>query len=467
MKNPKEVGERNLDAFIYHISYFLAAPGKTVTKLLATHSGSLELLWNLGFRSPQKEKKLITGIDKVISFCSTFEAERDNLPYEIDGLVIKINDFALQEKLGMTSHHPRWAIAYKFKARQATTILENVEFQVGRTGAVTPVAKLKAVAVGGVMVSSISMHNEEDIKEKDLRLGDTVIIERAGDVIPQIVQSIASLRKGTEKIISFPTHCPVCNALLEKEETEAVWRCNSPLCTAQIIEKIIHFVSKDAMDIKSFGEANIRKFYELGILKTIPDLYTLELEKVSGLEGFGKKSIDNLKAAIEVSKAQPLYRFIYALGIRFVGETTAKTIAAQVHHILDLKNYSEEQLQAFEDVGVKVAKSIFEFFQEAKNIQLIQSLEALGLNMIQTNTKAVDGNLTGLNFLFTGTLTQLKRSDAEAMVEAAGGHILSGVSSKLNYLVVGDDAGSKLEKAKKIATIKIITEADFVELIKN
>ena len=467
MKNPKEVGERNLDAFIYHISYFLAAPGKTVTKLLATHSGSLELLWNLGFRSPQKEKKLITGIDKVISFCSTFEAERDNLPYEIDGLVIKINDFALQEKLGMTSHHPRWAIAYKFKARQATTILENVEFQVGRTGAVTPVAKLKAVAVGGVMVSSISMHNEEYIKEKDLRLGDTVIIERAGDVIPQIVQSIASLRKGTEKIISFPTHCPVCNALLEKEETEAVWRCNSPLCTAQIIEKIIHFVSKDAMDIKSFGEANIRKFYELGILKTIPDLYTLELEKVSGLEGFGKKSIDNLKAAIAVSKSQPLYRFIYALGIRFVGETTAKTIAAQVHHILDLKNYSEEQLQAFEDVGIKVAKSIFEFFQEAKNIQLIQSLEALGLNMIQTNTKAVDGNLTGLNFLFTGTLTQLKRSDAEAMVEAAGGHILSGVSSKLNYLVVGDDAGSKLEKAKKIATIKIITEADFVELIKN
>ena len=467
MKDPKEVGERNLDAFIYHISYFLAAPGKPVTKLLATHSGSLELLWNLGFRSPQKEKKLITGIDKVISFCSTFEAQRDNLPYEIDGLVIKINDFALQEKLGMTSHHPRWAIAYKFKARQATTILENVEFQVGRTGAVTPVAKLKVVAIGGVMVSSISMHNEEYIKEKDLRLGDTVIIERAGDVIPQIVQSIASLRKGTEKKISFPSHCPVCNTLLEKEEAEAVWRCNSPLCTAQIIEKIIHFVSKDAMDIKSFGEANIRKFYELGILKTIPDLYTLELEKVSGLEGFGKKSIDNLKAAIEVSKSQPLYRFIYALGIRFVGETTAKTIAAQVHHILDLRNYSEEQLQAFEDVGVKVAKSIFNFFQEAKNIQLIQSLEALGLNMIQANTKAVDGNLTGLNFLFTGTLTQLKRSDAEAMVEAAGGHILSGVSSKLNYLVVGDDAGSKLEKAKKIATIKIITEADFIELVKN
>ncbi len=467
MKDPKEVAERNLDAFIYHISYFLAAPGKTVTKLLTTHSGSLELLWNMGFRAPQKEKKIIKGIEKVISFCNEFESERDTLPYEIDGLVIKINDFALQEKLGMTSHHPRWAIAYKFKARQATTILENVEFQVGRTGAVTPVAKLKVVAIGGVMVSSISMHNQEYIKEKDLRLGDTVIIERAGDVIPQIVQSIASLRKGNEKIIQFPTHCPVCNAELEKEEAEAVWRCNSPLCTAQIIEKIIHFVSKDAMDIKSFGEANIRKFYELGLLQTITDLYTLELEKVNGLEGFGKKSIENLKTAIEVSKTQPLYRLVYALGIRFVGETTAKTITAQVHHILDLQNYSEEQLMGFEDVGIKVAKSIFQFFHQAKNIELIQSLEALGLNMIQTNTKAVDGNLTGLNFLFTGTLTQLKRSDAEAMVEAAGGHILGGVSSKLNYLVVGEDAGSKLEKAKKIASIKIISEADFVELIKN
>jgi len=464
MKDPKEVGERNLDAFIYHISYFLAAPGKKLSPLLATHSGSLELLWKMGFRAPQKEKKLIKGIEKVISFCTEFEAQRDNLPYEIDGLVIKINDFALQEKLGMTSHHPRWAIAYKFKARQATTVLESVEFQVGRTGAVTPVAKLKAVALGGVTVSSISMHNEEYIKEKDLRLGDTVIIERAGDVIPQIVQSIPKLRSGKEKIIQFPTHCPVCNALLEKEEAEAVWRCNSPLCTAQIIERMIHFVSKDAMDIKSFGEANIRKFYELGLISNIPSLYELDFSKITGLEGFGKKSIDNLNTAITISKTQPLYRLIYALGIRFVGETTAKTIASHIQHILDLKDFTEEQLQSFDDVGIKVATSIYQFFHEPKNIELIKSLEALGLNMIQTNATAVDGNLAGLNFLFTGTLTQLKRSDAEAMVEARGGHILGGVSSKLNYLVVGEDAGSKLEKAKKIVSIKIITEADFVEL---
>jgi DNA ligase (NAD+) len=466
MKDPKEVADRNLDAFIYHISFYTLQAGAKTPDLLKTHSGSLELLWNMGFRSPQKEKKLISNIEGVIQFCKDFELERDHLPYEIDGLVIKINDFALQEKLGMTSHHPRWAIAYKFKARQATTILENVEFQVGRTGAVTPVAKLQPVAIGGVTVSSISMHNEEYIKEKDLRLGDTVIIERAGDVIPQIVQSIPSVRKGTEKIIEFPSTCPVCDYILEKEETEAVWRCNNPACSAQIVERMIHFVSKDAMDIKSFGDANIRKFYELGLLKNIPQIYQLDFTQIGQLEGFGKKSVDNLMAAIEASKQQPLYRLIYALGIRYVGETTAKTIASQIHHILDLVALTEEQLQSFEDVGVKVAKSIRQYFSEEKNITLIKALENLGLNMIQTNATAIDGNLAGLNFLFTGTLTQLKRAEAEAMVEARGGHILSGVSSKLNYLVVGEDAGSKLEKAKKIASIKIISEADFIELVK-
>ena len=467
MKDPKEVGERNLDAFIYHISYVLPIPGAKLTPLLQTHSGTLSLLWNLGFRSPQKERKILEGINNVIDYCISFEIGRDQLPYDIDGLVIKIDDVPLQEKLGMTSHHPRWAIAYKFKARQATTIIENVEFQVGRTGAVTPVAKLQPVALGGVTVSSISMHNEEYIKEKDIRLGDTVIIERAGDVIPQIVQSISSLRKGTEKMITFPTTCPVCNAPLEKEEAEAVWRCISPLCKAQIVERIIHFVSKDAMDIKSFGEANIRKFYEIGILPNVPAVYTLDFEKVTQLEGFGKKSIENLQAAIANSKNQPLYRLIYGLGIRFVGETTAKTVASQIQHILDLTNFTEEQLQSFEDVGVKVAKSIYAYFHEESNIAMIRELESLGLNMIQTNTTAVDGNLAGLNFLFTGTLTQLKRAEAEAMIEARGGHILGGVSSKLNYLVVGEDAGSKLEKAKKIASIKIITEAEYIDLIKK
>lgn len=466
MKDAREVAERNLDAFLYHISYYNLKKEVTAPDLLKTHSGALQFLWNLGFKSPQKEKQVLKGMNEVVNFCSNFETQRDGLPYEIDGLVIKIDDFELQEKLGMTSHHPRWAIAYKFKARQATTLLENVEFQVGRTGAVTPVAKLKAVAIGGVIVSSISMHNEEYIREKDLRLGDTVIIERAGDVIPQIVKSVASLRNGLEKIIEFPDNCPVCNYPLEKEETEAVWRCNNLLCTAQIVEKMIHFVSKDAMDIKSFGEANIRKFYEMGLIKNIPQLYQLDYTKIGQLDGFGKKSIENLQAAIEASKTQPLFRLIFGLGIRFVGETTAKTVATHINHILDLQHLTLEQLQSFEDVGVKVANSIFQFFKEQNNIQLIEQLANLGLNMIQNDLTKKDGSLSGMNFLFTGTLTQIKRSDAETMVELKGGHILGGVSSKLHYLVVGEDAGSKLEKAKKINTIKIISENDFIELTK-
>lgn len=466
MKDPKEVAERNLDAFIYHISYIQPIPGKTINPLLKTHSGSLELLWNMGFRSPEKEKKLVLTIQDVIDYCSVAEAGRDQLPYEIDGLVVKVNDLALQEKLGMTSHHPRWAIAYKFKARQATTVLENVEFQVGRTGAVTPVAKLKPVAIGGVTVSSISIHNEEYIVEKDLLLGDTVIIERAGDVIPQIVHSISSLRTGVEKKIQFPTQCPVCTTALVKEATEAVWRCTNFNCSAQVVERIAHFVSKDAMDIKNLGEANIRKFFELGLLKDIPGIYTLDFDHIGNLEGFGKKSVENLSTAIEVSKQQPLHRLIYALGIRFVGETTAKTIASRIHHLLDLTRITEAQLLEFEDIGVKVASSIVQFFQDPVQLAMIESLIQLGLNVEQTNHQQADGTLTGLNFLFTGTLTQLKRADAEAMAEAKGGHILSGVSSKLNYLVVGEDAGSKLEKAKKIASIKIITEAEFIDLIK-
>ncbi len=466
MKDPKEVAERNLDAFIYHISYIQAIPGKNINPLLNTHSGSLELLWNMGFRSPEKEKKLVHSIQDVIDYCSIAEAGRDELPYEIDGLVVKVNDLALQEKLGMTSHHPRWAIAYKFKARQATTILENVEFQVGRTGAVTPVAKLKPVAIGGVTVSSISIHNEEYIIEKDLLLGDTVIIERAGDVIPQIVHSIATLRTGNEKKIQFPTHCPVCNNALVKEITEAVWRCNNFNCSAQVVERIAHFVSKDAMDIKNLGEANIKKFYELGLLKDIPGIFKLDFERIGTMEGFGKKSIDNLSTAIEASKKQPLHRLIYALGIRFVGETTAKTIASRINHILDLTRITETQLLEFEDIGVKVASSIVQFFKDPIQLEMIDSLIHLGLNVEQTSHQKADGSLTGLNFLFTGTLTQLKRSEAEALAEAKGGHIVSGVSSKLNYLIVGEDAGSKLEKAKKIASIKIITEAEFIELIK-
>lgn len=467
IKDPTEARRRNLEAFVYHISDYTLLPGKSVPARLKTHSGSLELLWELGFRSPEKEKKVFKGIDEVVKYCNEFEIKRDDLGYEIDGMVIKVNDLALHDKMGMTSHHPRWAIAYKFKARQGTSKLLNVEFQVGRTGSITPVAKIQPVPIGGVTVSSISLFNEDVIKEKDLMIGDSVLVERAGDVIPYIVKPLAEVRTGSEKKIVFPKACPVCNSKLFREEGEAVWRCINIECPAQVVERIIHFVSKDAMDIRGLGEANIRKFYELGLLKDIPGIYKLNFGKIGEMEGFGEKSVEKMQAAIIASKSQPLHRLIFGLGIRFIGETTAKILAQAVNHLLDLKDFSEDDLKNLEDVGPKVAGSVYHFFSNKQNIKMLEELEELGLKLKnQKKELASSGNLEGLTFLFTGTLPTLKRSDAEAMVEQNGGKLIGGVSSKLSYLVVGEDAGSKLEKAKKINSVKIISEAEFLKMIK-
>ena len=469
IKDSMEVARRNLEAFLYHVGYLMKYEVKsTKYEEILTHSDALKMMWNLGFRSPEKEKKILKGVKAVVDHINEFEIKRDELPYEIDGMVIKVNDLQLQDKMGMTSHHPRWAIAYKFKARQGTSKLRAVEYQVGRTGAVTPVAKIDPVAIGGVTVTSISLHNEEFIAEKDLMLSDTVLVERAGDVIPYIVKSMPELRTGKEEKIKFPTECPVCNSKLVKPEAEAVWRCVNYHCEAQIVERIIHFTSKDAMDIRGMGDANVRKFYELGYLKDIPTLYQLPFDKIKGLEGYGAKSVDNLQTAIENSKKQPLFRLINALGIRFVGEATAKTLANSTKHLLDIATKTQEELQLMEDVGPRVAGSIHEFFSNQENIDILKQLEALGLQLKneQKDTKH-DGNLTGVTFLFTGTMPTLKRSQAEEMAEEQGGTILSGVSAKLNYLVVGEDAGSKLEKAKKISTIKIINEEEFVSLLKK
>ncbi|HRP54504.1 NAD-dependent DNA ligase LigA [Agriterribacter sp.] len=467
IKDPKEVSRRNLEAFLYHISDVNLLPKHELPPALQTHSGSLNMLWELGFRSPEKEKKVFKGIAPVIEYCEAFEQQRDELPYEIDGMVIKVNQLEMQEKLGMTTHHPRWAIAYKFKARQGTSKLKAVEFQVGRTGAVTPVAKIDPVQVGGVTVTSISLHNEEYIKEKNLQLGDTILIERSGDVIPQVVKSFPELRTGSEVVIHFPESCPVCGYRLEKPQDEAVWRCNnSNNCPAQIVERIIHFNSKDAMDIRGLGDAIVRKFYTLGYLKDIPGIYHLPFHKIRELEGFGEKSVTNMQAAIEASKKQPLHRLIYGLGIRYIGETTAKVLAQEVKHLLDYTHFTVDQLQEMEDVGPKVAESVYQFFHNDQNIQLLQRLEEIGLQLKNEKKQLHTGStLTGQTFLFTGTLNKLKRSEAEATVEKNGGTVLSGVSSKLNYLVVGEDAGSKFEKAKKIATIKIISEDEFLGMI--
>lgn len=464
IKDTAEVSRRNLEGFLYHVSYIHGIKNNN-PKEPKSHSAMLEMLWELGFRSPKKEMKVVNGIDAVIEAVQAYETKRDDLPYEIDGIVIKVNNIDLQEKLGMTSHHPRWAIAFKFKARQATSKLLNVEYQVGRTGAVTPVAKIQPVQVGGVTVSSISIHNEDYIKEKDLKLNDTILIERSGDVIPQIVKSFPELRDGSQTDIKFPRNCPVCHDKLFKPEDEAVWRCVNLGCEAQVVERIIHFVSKDAMDIRSFGEANVRKFYERGLLKDVPGIYTLDLDAIGKLEGFGAKSIGKLQQAIEESKLQPLHRLIYALGVRYVGETTAKTLAQSVKDIFDFSNYTLEQLQQLNDVGIKVAGSIYEFFQNKDNMRMLKKLEELGVQTNKKETFISGGNLSGQTFLFTGTLSRLKRSTAEESVEKNGGSILSGVSSKLNYLVVGEDAGSKLEKAKKIPGIKIISEEEFLKML--
>jgi DNA ligase (NAD+) len=465
VKDPREVKRRNLEAFLYHVSYVLHDK-KELPQPLHTHSGSLKLLWDLGFRSPEKEKTVVQGIEKVIKYCQEFEAKRDELPYEIDGMVIKVNDLALQDKLGMTTHHPRWAMAFKFKARQATSKLINVEFQVGRTGSVTPVAKIEPVPIGGVTVSSVSLFNEEIIREKDLMIGDSVLVERAGDVIPYIVKSLSDARTGKEKKIDFPSHCPVCGDLLVKPEGEAVWRCVNINCPAQVVERIIHFASKDAMDIRGFGDAIVKKFYDLGYIKDVPGIYRLPFDKIGEMEGFGEKSISNLSAAIEKSREQPLHRLIFALGIRYVGETTAKVLANSVHQVSDFVNYSVEDLVGMDEVGPKVAGSIYQFFHNADNIAMLMELEGLGVSMQNKKKQHEEpGNLSGKTFLFTGSLPVLKRSEAEELVEANGGKLLGSVSSKLNYLVAGEDAGSKLEKAKKISSVHVISEAEFLKLI--
>lgn len=469
IKDAKEVARRNLEAFLYHVGYVAMAVDKSsMYDVMHTHSSALQLMWELGFRSPEKEKKVVRGIQAVIDHINAFEEKRDDLPYEIDGMVIKVNDLQLQDKMGMTSHHPRWAIAYKFKARQGTSKLRAVEYQVGRTGAVTPVAKIDPVAIGGVTVTSISLHNEDFIADKDLMIGDTVLVERAGDVIPYIVKSMAELRNGDEQKIQFPEYCPVCNSKLEKPEGEAVWRCMNYHCEAQIVERIIHFTSKDAMDIRGMGDANVRKFYELGFLKDIPGLYQLPYDQIKKLDGYGAKSVDNLQTALENSKKQPLFRLINALGIRFVGEATAKTLANSAKHLLEIKDRSIEDLQQLEDIGPRVAGSIYGFFHDEENIEMLKQLEQLGLQLNnEQKEQQHDGNLTGITFLFTGTLPTLKRSQAEQMAEEQGASILGGVSAKLHYLVVGEDAGSKLEKAKKIGTIKIISEEEFLNLLKK
>ncbi len=467
LKSSEEVAKRPLEGLVYQITYARDAEGNDLlAERLNNHYENMRLLAELGFKTPFAESLLSDDIEEVVAFCRKWEEARFAYPYEVDGLVIKVNDVRLYPVLGFTSHHPRWAIAYKFEAQQATTRLLDVEFQVGRTGVITPVAKLEPVHIGGVTVSSASLHNEDFIKEKDLRIGDLVLVERAGGVIPYIVKPIIEARTGNEKPIVFPTHCPSCGSPLVKLPEEAAWRCINASCPAQVVERIIHYASRDAMDIRGLGRATVQRFYDLQLLREIPDIYHLDYERIATLEGFGPKSAENLKKAIEASKTQPLHRLIYGLGIHYVGKATAQTLANAVHSIFDLTQWSREQLTELPDIGPKVAESIYRFFHTEKNIEMLRRLQAAGVRTErELQTPTAEGPLAGKTFLFTGTLHAMPRHEAEALVERLGGKVVPSVSRKLNYLVVGEKPGSKLRKAQNLGTVEIIDETAFLKMV--
>ncbi len=466
MQDSKEVSQRGLEAFVYFTGYAIDENGDTILrKSLKTHHETLQLLYDLGFKAPMNEITVCENIEQAIKACSDWEEKRADYPYEIDGMVVKVNDLDLQEICGSTSHHPRWAIAYKFKAKTSSTKLLNVEFQVGRTGAITPVAKLDPVHLAGVTVSSISIHNEDYIKEKDIHIGDTVIIERSGDVIPQIVRVIPEARDGSEEQVVFPSHCPECETELKRVEGEAAWRCENSICPAKVVEGMIHFVARDAMDIEGFGKSQVKRFYDEGFLKNIPGIYKLPYDQLKELEGLGQKSIDNLTVGIEKSKIQPIHKLVYALGIRHVGKGTAKVLTKNIRDIIELKGFDLETLQAMEDIGPIVAESVHEYFHNENNLQILAELREAGLNFTQ-EIKENTGNqiLAGKTFVFTGTLEKMGRNEAKDMVEQNGGKVVSGVSKKLDFLVAGAKAGSKLKKATDLE-VSVLTEEQFLSMI--
>ncbi len=476
MKDPKEAAARGLEAFVYQIAYAVDAAGRNVLDRIPTHSEALSLLEQLGFKVPSTavgaiglpERRLCRGIREVISFCEAWQERRDSYPYEIDGMVVKVNRLALQERCGATAHHPRWAVAFKFKARQATTRLRDVEFQVGKTGAVTPVAKLEPVSLAGVTVQNVSLHNEDFIRTKDIRIGDYVLVERAGDVIPYIVKALDHLRDGSERPIRYPTHCPVCRSPLVKPEGEAIWRCENANCEAQVLQRMIFHASKHAMDIEGLGESTIVRFYQLGWLHSIADIYRLDYKRIAQLDGFGEKSADNLRQAIEKAKKNPIHRLLHSLSIHHLGQKSSKLLAAQVEHVLDLSTWDLERFQQIKDVGPVLARNVYHFFQNPSNVEMLRTMEALGVNLRQTpedrrSAGGSEGPLVGKTILFTGTLSSMTREQAEARAAAAGATIASGVSKNLNILVVGEKAGSKLLKAQALGTVDIWTEAEFIE----
>ncbi len=428
-----------------------------------THWETMKLFREWGLRVNLPAMGRMKGIEKVIEYCKEMEEKRHSFPYEIDGAVVKVDRYDFQRALGATSKSPRWAIAFKFAAQEEVTVIEDIGVNVGRTGAVTPVAFLRPVRVSGVEVRRATLHNEDEVARKDVRIGDHVIVRRAGDVIPEVVKSIPSKRTGKEKKFVMPKKCPVCGSAVERTPGEAASYCTGSSCRAKLLEHIIHFASKGAMDIDGLGEMRVQQLVEEGLIKDAADLYFLKKEQVVPLERMAEKSAENLLGAIDSSRKTTLARFLYALGIRHVGEHVAKVLADHFGSIEKVRDASRERLEEVMEIGPVVAQSIHTFFRQPKNLELIEKLRKGGVT-IKREERAAGAPLEGKTFVFTGALEHFKRDEAKQLVERLGGRASSSVSKQTDYVVAGADPGSKHDKAKKLG-VKILTESEFRKMV--
>lgn len=460
LQDSSEVAKRNLDCYLYTII------GNNLP--FTSQWEMLRFAKTYGFKIPPTSQ-LCSSLEEVIAFIEHWERERKNLPFEIDGIVVKVNSFIQQQELGFTAKSPRWAMAYKFKAEKAETELLSIDYQVGRTGAITPVANLKPVNLAGTIVRRASLHNEDIINKLDVRIGDMVYIEKGGEIIPKIVEVNFDVRQPNAKKIEFIKYCPECNSELVRNEGEAQHYCpNEDNCQPQIIGKLEHFVSRKAMDMASIGSETAELLYKNKLVKDVADFYKLKKWMILPLDRMAEKSAQNIIDAIEKSKEIPFEKVLYAIGIRHVGETVAKKLARHFHSMDNIMNATAEELANVEDVGVKIAQSILEYFSQEKHVELIQRLKEAGLQMeVGEMEKPVSNSLEGKTFLFTGSLTKFTRSEAQKLVEQHGGKNVSGVSKNLNFLIAGDKAGSKLTKAQSLGTVIILTEDEFLEMIEK
>ena len=455
--DPKITATRPLDFYAYGVSDPAALPCQNQHALL-------EHLGSLGFKiNPLTH--LCRNISEAIDQFALLQAQRPTLPYDIDGMVVKVNDFALQERLGSKARSPRWAIAAKFPASQATTRLVAVEFGVGRTGAITPVAILEPVQIGGVTVHRATLHNEDELRRKGLMLGDTVLVQRAGDVIPEVVKPVVENRTGREHPIAMPTTCPECGVALVRPEQEAITRCPNPSCPAQRVRGLIHFTGKSGMDIEGLGKKAVEQLVAQGLVQDIPDIYQLTAEALAALDGWGDKSAENAVRAIAASRTPALAKFLAALGIRHVGEVTAQLLARHFASLARLLLAGEDDFLHIEGIGEQVAASLVDYFQDPAVQEMLARLEALGVRVQEENQDAeADGALAGSVFLFTGALNRLSRSEAKARIKELGGQVASGINRKVTHVVLGDSPGSKLTKARQLG-LTVITEDEFLRLI--